>query len=232
MEINHPHKHNPLKKLYFFRLLIARPRLTASIIIGLISSFILPDAIAQRTITRSIIGWNIGVCLYLGLALRMMFRATKEKIQTSAKEQDEGQVLILIMVLLSVASTLTSIVVELAHIKNLSVQLRYVHIALAAFSITTSWLFAHLMFAIHYAHDYYSAISNSKKGGIIFPDEDAPDYTDFLYLAFIIGTSAQTADVSFSSKQMRKTALVHCIFAFFFNTTLLALTINIASSFF
>jgi uncharacterized membrane protein len=66
-------------------------------------------------------------------------------------------------------------------------------------------------------------------GGLDFPGTHSPDYADFLYFSCIIGTSGQTADISFCSRSMRRTGLVHCVLAYFFNTTLLALTINIAS---
>jgi len=48
----------------------------------------------------------------------------------------------------------------------------------------------------------------------------------------VIGTSGQTADVSFTRRNMRHTGAVHCVLAFFFNATLVALTINIASGLF
>ena len=67
-------------------------------------------------------------------------------------------------------------------------------------------------------------------GGINFPDTEDPDYWDFLYFSFIIGVAAQTADVTIGSKVIRRTSLVHSILAFFFNSAILALTINIAAS--
>jgi uncharacterized membrane protein len=69
-------------------------------------------------------------------------------------------------------------------------------------------------------------------GGLEFPGGQPPDYGDFLYFSCVIGTSGQTADVSFTSRKMRRTGTLHCILAFFFNTTLVALTINIASGLF
>ncbi|HPU80772.1 DUF1345 domain-containing protein, partial [Accumulibacter sp.] len=75
----------------------------------------------------------------------------------------------------------------------------------------------------------YAAQARGNPGGLDFPGGHAPDYGDFLYFACVIGTSGQTADVSLSSRSMRRTGLVHCVLAFFFNTTILALTINIAS---
>jgi uncharacterized membrane protein len=108
--------------------------------------------------------------------------------------------------------------------------LKYAHIGLAIFTIMSSWAFTHMMFALHYAHDYFANCINSKPPGLEFPGEEAPDYGDFLYFAFVIGTSGQTADVSFTSNAMRRIGLLHCVLAFLFNTTVLALTINIAAS--
>ena len=56
-----------------------------------------------------------------------------------------------------------------------------------------------------------------------------PTYVDFLHVAFVIGMTSQTADVDIASRSMRRIALVHGVIAFFFNTTLLAITINIAA---
>ena len=104
------------------------------------------------------------------------------------------------------------------------------HIGLTAATVASSWVFMHLMFAMHYAHDYYRSGRQGHEPGLAFPQEPLPDYWDFLYFSAVIGTSGQTADVSFTSKSMRRTGLVHCLLAYFYNTTVLALTINIAAS--
>jgi uncharacterized membrane protein len=125
-----------------------------------------------------------------------------------------------------------AIVAELAVAKEMQGTLRFAHIGLAALTIGTSWAFTHTMFALHYAHDYYATAIRGEHGGLAFPSEPAPDYGDFLYFSCVIGTSGQTADVSFTSRKMRRTGTLHCVLAFFFNTTLLALTINVASGLF
>ena len=88
------------------------------------------------------------------------------------------------------------------------------------------------MFALHYAHDYYATEVRGEHGGLSFPGGQAPDYSDFLYFSCVIGTSGQTTDVSFNSRKMRRTGSVHCVLALFFNTTLVAQSINIASGLF
>lgn len=137
--------------------------------------------------------------------------------------------MVLTLVVTAAFASLAAIVAQLAVAKDAHGALRYAHIGLAALTIVTSWAFTQVMFALHYAHDYYAAEIRGAPPGLSFPGGHAPDYGDFLYFSCVIGTSGQTADVSFSSRAMRRIGLLHCVLAFFFNTTLLALTINIAS---
>jgi uncharacterized membrane protein len=190
---------------------------------------LLPNSLALHGVTRAIIGWNIGAWLYLILAARMMFWTSHEKMRTRAIVHDDGKFVILGMVVIAALVSIGAIVAELAVVKDMHGTLRYAHIALAVLTILSSWAFTQVMFALHYAHDFYVAKERGNQGGLEFPSSPTPDYSDFLYFACVIGTSGQTADVSFSSRSMRRTGLVHCVLAFFFNTTLVALTINIAS---
>ena len=226
-------------------------RLFVSVVIGLIVVWALAELSSLHLVTQLIIGWNVVAWLYIVSLGVMMLRSTQGTMRRRALAHDEGPWVMLAIVILAAVASLAAIVVELANVKDETGAVRYTHIGLVALTIVASWLFTHISFALHYAHNYYAAmgrnshtqrndkskenappqhLTGSLAGGLIFPGEDAPDYADFLYLAGIIGTSAQTADVSFCSKSMRRLALLHCLLAFAFNTTLLALTINIAAS--
>jgi len=220
---------NAAKYPTFIRLIVSRPRLFSSILVGTLAAIFLPKSLASHDITRVIIGWNIGTWLYLVFATRMIFWTSHEKMRSRALVQDDGKYFVLVMVIIASMASIGAIFAELSVVKDLHGALRYLHILLAVMTIISSWAFIQVMFALHYAHDFYIAKENGKSGGLVFPDVTAPDYSDFLYFACVIGTSGQTADVSFNSNSMRRTGLVHCVLAFFFNTTLLALTINIAS---
>jgi hypothetical protein len=198
--------------------------------LGLGTAYWLPLDLARHGVTRSIVGWNVGALVYLLMTLKMMFWSSHERMRVRALRQDEGNTVILVLVVLAALMCLGAIVMELGVVKDLRGELRYTHMVLAGLTIATCWAFTQVMFALHYAHDYYARVIRGEPGGLAFPGGEAPDYGDFLYFACVIGTSAQTADVGFTCRQMRRTGLVHCVLAFFFNTTLLALTINIASS--
>ena len=105
-------------------------------------------------------------------------------------------------------------------------------VALASLSVSVSWFVTQLIFALHYAHEYYAPDddgdpSTLQVGGLKFPDEDAPDYWDFVHFAVVIGVAAQTADIEFTSRRLRRIGTVHSLVAFTFNTVVLALTINV-----
>lgn len=219
-------------KPFFLRVLLARPQLVVSISVGVLAYFFFPRGFAHQPITRAIIGWNLGAILYLALALKMMFWSSHEKMRTRALQHDEGSAIVLTLVVTASVMCIGAIVAQLSVVKELTGTIRYAHLFLAVITIASSWAFTQVMFALHYAHQYYVTVNNGEHGGLDFPGEHPPDYGDFLYFATVIGTSTQTSDVSFTNKMMRHTGTVHCVLAFFFNTTLLALSINIASGLF
>lgn len=209
--------------------LIFRPRFSICITVGLLSYAILPKMLINEDITRAVISWNVGSLLYLVLASKMMFWTSNEQMKKRALKHDTGRYFVLGLVLVSALVCMVGIVFELSLAKELSGTPKMEHIALAVLTVVTAWTFTQLMFALHYAHEYYYLIAHEHPGGIDFPGDQPPNYADFLYFACVIGTSGQTADVSFTDPKIRRTGLVHCIFSFFFNTTLVALMINIAS---
>jgi uncharacterized membrane protein len=210
----------------------ARPRLFIATAIAVAVGVLLPSAVEAHLVTRLLIAWNTGACLYVLLAATMMSRSSQQRMRYRAQLQDEGQTVILMLVVVSAIASLAAIGGELAVVKDMHGLEKVAHIALAGLTVVSSWAFIQVMFALHYAHDYYAAACHGKKAGIQFPDDEPPDYGDFFYFSAVIGTSGQTADVAFVSKPMRRIGSVHCILAYLFNTTVLALLINIGASMF
>lgn len=96
---------------------------------------------------------------------------------------------------------------------------------LCVLGVLMAWALSHTSYAMYYAHLYYR--TPRKPGGMEFPGEQEPAAPDFAYFAFTIGTAFATSDVSVSSAKVRRTVLVHSVLAFFYNTTILALVVNL-----
>ena len=214
----------------FIRQVKARIRLVSALLFGIGLHLALPAQWPSLTTTRILLCWNAAVAMYLLMALWVISTSSHDNMRQRANRQDEGQKTILLLTTAAVLASLVAIVAELSSIKSLNGTEKMLHIALTGATVASSWVFMHLMFAMHYAHDYYLSGRHGREPGLAFPQEPMPDYWDFLYFAAVIGTSGQTADVSFTSKAMRRTGLAHCVLAYFYNTTVLALTINIAAS--
>lgn len=104
-------------------------------------------------------------------------------------------------------------------------------IALVIATLTLAWLFSNTVYALHYAHVFYTgAKDGGDSGGVDFPECDEPDYWDFIYFSFTLGMTFQTSDVSITTRRMRRIAIGQCLAAFVFNLGVLAFTINVLGS--
>jgi uncharacterized membrane protein len=208
----------------------AQPRLFGAAAFGGLLWFLLPRE--MRTMTRLLIAWDCATGLYLILAVMMMVRSNIDRIRSRAAMQDEGRLVILGLTITTALVSLGGIVLELSEAKTLKEHGVWQHIALAGLTVFLSWTFTHTIFALHYAHEYYTDLDDDLMRGLEFPGNEPPDYWDFVYFSFVIGTACATADVNVASRVMRRTTAIHCVVAFFFNTTILALTVNVGAGFF
>jgi uncharacterized membrane protein len=129
-----------------------------------------------------------------------------------------------VLMTVSALASLAAVMAELGHAPGAS------RVALGLFTILLSWGFMHAVFALHYAHEFYGEGGDGKIGGLIFPGDDDPDYWDFVYYALVVAMTAQVSDVQITSKTIRRLTAAHGAVSFFFNVTVLALTVNIVST--
>jgi uncharacterized membrane protein len=205
------------------RVVYGRPRTFIALAVGVIAFFLLPGTL--RLPTRLVVGWDVFAALYLVLAYIMMLRCDVGHIRRSAVLQDDGRFVMLLVTALGAFASLAAIVFELGASKGNPAGL-----ILATVTIVLSWTVVHTAFSLHYAHEFYRG---SKPGGLQFPGGDPQveaDYWDFVYFSFVIGMTAQVSDVGITDRVIRRTATVHGIISFVFNTALLALMVNIAAS--
>lgn len=168
------------------------------------------------------------VC-FLGLTWWAMLRATPVTMRRHARQEDAGRLVILSLITTTACASLFAIGFIL-HDKGVSTKLLFVHLALSILTIVSSWLVVHTIFALRYAHAYYQdhkTLQECKAEGLDFPGEEEPDYWDFLYFSFVIGMTSQVSDVEVTSRSLRRLSLLHGVLSFFFNTTIVAMTINI-----
>jgi len=207
------------------RIVRARPRLAICVLVAIGVALALSgiSVLAERLL----IAWDVGIALYLVAAYQLIATGNEHRMRRSAALEDEGRFGVLILTVTAALASLGAIVILLT---GAHVGLRTPHtLALAIITILLSWAFIHTIFALHYAHEYYGE-RGGKSGGLNFPNEDKPDYWDFVYFSFVIGMTSQVSDVAVAARGIRRTVAAHGIVSFLFNAALLALLVNIAAS--
>ena len=209
----------------------ARPQLLLATGIGVVTAIAAPDIASP--VTRALLGWNVGVWLYLVLIGLMMLRADHGRLRKVAIAHAEGAAVVSAVIVAASLASIVAIVLELAAAKA-GARHALPHALIALLTVASSWLLLPTLFTLNYASLFYRA---EKGEGLVFPGAGTgnnfkPDYMDFLYFSFTIAVALQTADVSITTAVMRRVVLLQSLLAFIFNTTILALTINIAASLF
>lgn len=210
------------------RVLHARPRIALAAAVLATAAALLP---IDDRIVRLLVAWDLAVAAHLTMAGHLMRGATVGQIRARAAIEDEGSGGVLVLTIGAALASLVAIAVLLGapHAADPTVHLR--RLTLAVVTILLSWAFIHVVFALHYAHEYYGESGETTERHLRFPGDEDPDYWDFTYFSFIIGMTSQVSDVAIASRSMRRTATAHGITSFLFNLVLLSLTINVAASF-
>ncbi|MGH6665855.1 MAG: DUF1345 domain-containing protein [Pseudolabrys sp.] len=211
------------------RLARLHARLLISIAVGLLVTLGL-SMTDWSMATKLLLGWDIGIVLYLILVYNLMMTCGVEEIRRRAAEDDEGAVALLILTGVSGLAIMGAIVAELGIAKSSGQPASGIGITIAMVTIVASWAFVHTIFALHYAHEYYGERGDHAIGGLTFPGRQAPDYWDFLYFSLVIAMTSQVSDVVITSKVIRRIVTIHGALAFFFNVAVFALTVNIVSN--
>ena len=183
---------------------------------------------AASTVSCLVAAWDsFGVTLLL-LLWAAIFTADADRIRAVAATEDLSRTLSSVFVLVAAGASLLGATALLKTAHTISPGALVQHIALSIVAVGAAWLLVHTVFTLRYAHVYYDANEDgSDVGGLVFPGNDPePDYLDIAYFAFVIGMTAQTADISISGRTLRRLALLHGLISFVFNTTLVALVIS------
>jgi uncharacterized membrane protein len=212
-----------------WRSVVLRPRIYLAVAVGLLAFWMLPRALSSSV--REALAWVVAGLFYIGVVVKLMARSTPAEIAIRAGRHDNSRMVIIALIVLAIASSFVSITGLMTEAKEATRQIKLYYLALATTTIVVSWCVMQLVFTLHYAHEFYRPKDrDTAAAGLLFPGEAKPDYWDFLYFATSIGATSQTSDVAVQSRVIRRLVTGHAVLSFFFNSAVLALTINLAAS--
>ncbi len=205
----------------------AGTRLAIAVLASLATLWLLPMSV--RSEVRAVASWDAFAIVALALTWLSILTLGPAQIRALSQREDPSRLASLILVVMGAAASLLAVLVLLRGSMSMSGNDRNGAIALSLSAVALAWTLIHTVFTLRYAHQYYEAPPGSTP--LDFPGlTDLPDYLDLAYFAFVIGMTAQTADVCIRERRIRRTALLHGVISFAFNTSLVALIIGVLTT--
>lgn len=171
------------------------------------------------------LGVNIFFLTYVILSISALSRLSPARMARNAATADAPILAIFGVTLGAVAMTM----IALFGLLNETPKPDPVTLSVRLASVPLAWGTIHLMAALHYAHAWWHPDTPTEpRKGLSFPHSPSPSGWDFIYFAVTIGLCAQTSDVEVTSTAMRKRVTAQGVVAFFFNTVLIAMAVNLA----
>ena len=204
---------------------VAPPRFITFVILLIVGLPILQPAFGWRQGTMA--SFDIAAAVFLISLWPLLSTPHAKEMRVQADRNDANRALLLAItgaVMLVVLVAVGSELIEKGSPKAPQV-------ALIIATLLLSWLFTNIVYALHYAHMYYTQLdkdgdgTDDDAGGLDFPSTQEPNYWDFVYFSLTLGMTFQTSDVEMTNTQVRIVATFHCFAAFIFNLGVLAFTI-------
>ena len=179
-----------------------------------------------------LVGWNVGAAVFVVTTGWMFLHTDEAAVSANARREDESGFVLTAIVLCAVGASLAAALFALHGSKGLTNAPRGERglvLALSAATLMLSWMVVQCVFVLHYAHRYFgdSNRDGAVDGGVKFPGEPPRTYHDFIYVAVCVGATCQVSDFNITTSRYRNLVTTHAIFAFCFNTMIVALGINI-----
>jgi len=200
---------------------IAPPRFIAFVVVTVAAGLFAAARLGWAK--GSMAGFDVAAFTFF-ISISPLFNDRAEEMRHSARRNDANRAGLLIITGIVMGVILAAVSAELT-------QKERPHaggIALIVGTLALAWLFSNVVYALHYAHLFYTGGDGGKdRGGIEFPKTPEPDYWDFLYFSTCLGMTFQVSDMDITASGVRRVVMFHCLAAFVFNLGIVAFSINV-----
>jgi len=203
----------------------ARSRLLAVATFGLVCGALVAGIAPWQLAVLA--GWDAAALAFALWVWLSVGTFSPEETRTFATREDTGRVTSSLLLLGASVASLVGTAFDLVKASQAHGGGRVALTVIGLTTVALSWVVVHTVFALHYAHEYYTP----PEGGIDFKsDEELPDYQDFAYVAFTVGMTFQVSDTDVQARRIRRTVLRHAFMAYLFGAVILAVAINLVAS--
>lgn len=199
---------------------IAPPRFIAFVLVSIVGGLF---AVPRLGWAQGMMAGFDAAAIIFFITISPLFNDVADEMRQSAKRNDANRAGLLVITGIVMGVVLASVASELMQ----HGRPKPMEIILIVGTLSLAWIFSSVVYALHYAHIFYTGLDGKDVRGIEFPKTDEPDYWDFLYFATCLSMTFQVSDMNITSGSVRRVVMFHCLAAFVFNLGIIAFTINV-----
>ena len=196
-------------------------RLGIGVALGIVAAAVLPSP-DRSLVARMLVGFVVSALTFTLPLLWRTFHADVGQTRSYVDGLDPGRSLTDVIVLVASVAALAGVGMMLLDRGGTSAGRSYEAVVAVA-TVGSAWLLIHTMYALRYARHWFNAEADC----IDFHMDAEPAYSDFVYLAFAIGSSFAVSDTDLRTTGIRRVALQQSWLSYLFGTVVVAATINL-----
>ena len=191
------------------------------LVVGVALAWVTPWQLAVLT------GWDCVAVVVLSRVWLRVGRFSVDETKEYATREDDSRTSADLLVLTASIASLAGAAFGLLKAHQSGPGLKTLLTVGTVLTVFLSWAVVHTVFALRYAHEYYSAVP----GAIDFKSGAyEPDYGDFAYVAFTVGMTYQVSDTDIRNRLIRRTVLRHGLISYLFGAIIVALLVNVIAT--
>lgn len=145
-----------------------------------------------------------------------------------ATTEDPGRRIARLIATVGSVSSLAAVVVVAVQARHASGAESYMLAGVAVLSVAASWALIQTDYLLHYARVYYERGEGGEpRRGILFNQDDDPQYTDFAYFSVGLGMTYQVADTNVTRNEVRRIVIAQTLIGYLFGAGIMATVINL-----
>ncbi|MBS1697307.1 MAG: DUF1345 domain-containing protein [Actinobacteria bacterium] len=141
-----------------------------------------------------------------------------------ATEEDPGRRLARLIAVIASFVSIAAVLVVVLQARHATGWTQFALAGIAVLSVAASWGLIQTDYMLRYAKLYYDG-----SGGILFNQDEDPQYTDFAYFSVGLGMTYQVADTNVTRNLIRRIVIAQTTIAYVFGALILGTIINLVT---
>ncbi|MGO4679309.1 DUF1345 domain-containing protein [Microbacterium sp. 2MCAF23] len=156
--------------------------------------------------------------------LLVVWPMNAEQTRSHATEEDPGRRIARVVAVVGSFASIAAVLVVVLQARHAEGWTQFALAGSAVLSVAASWGLIQADYMLRYAKLYYDG-----SAGIIFNQNEDPEYTDFAYFSVGLGMTYQVADTNVTRNAIRRIVIAQTTIAYVFGALILGTIINLVT---